>query len=275
MTLLFRIILTPIVVKTRTYQALQSRYLPTLIDAQERYKEAKMTGNKYDQAVAGSDLAVVMKKSNPNMWKTMAMPMVQAPIFASTFWVLRKMSNYPVESLKDGGIFWFKDLTVADPYYILPAVTAVTMHFVLRKGLDTGTDMDMMNPVVKNVLLYGVPVVIMGVTYSFPAALLCYWTTTNFISLGQTWMFSFPKVRNYFNIPEKKIWKPEELRKPKNKEGGKGLTGFWDGVKESYRTQGEAKKIEDYRQLQAQTFEQAGHAPIRQTFKHNPTKKIK
>lgn len=276
MTLLFRLVLTPVVARTRKYQALQSRYTPMMIDAQERFDEAKVRGDKYELAVAGQDLNSVRKKMNPNMFKTIAMPMIQLPFFASTFMVLRKMANYPVESLKEGGIFWFTDLTVADPYYILPVVTAVTMHFVLRKGLDTGADLDMMNPKMKNGLLYGIPVVIVGLTYSFPAALLCYWTTTNFISLAQAWLFNVQAVKDYFGIPEKKVWKPEDLRRRKNKESSEGgIAGMWAGAKEKYASMAEAKKVEDYRRLQASVFKSAGNAPIRQTFKHNPKKEIK
>lgn len=243
-----------------------------VIDAQDRFSEAKMSGNKYDLAMAANDLQHAMKKSNPSLLKTMAMPLVQAPIFVSTFMVLRKMTIYPIESLKEGGIYWFTDLTVPDPYFILPVVTAVTMHFVLRKGLDTGQNLAMMKPLMRNGLLYGIPVVVLGATYSFPAALLCYWTTTNFVSLAQTWIFSIPKVRSYLNIPEKKEWKPEELRRPKPKEPSKG---FIQDMKDRYNNMWTAKKIEDYRAMQRAKFDEAGRGPIPQTFKYDPTKQIK
>lgn len=51
----------------------------------------------------------------------------QAPVFMSFFFALKGMSNIPVESMKEGGLFWFADLTICDPYYILPLLTSVTM----------------------------------------------------------------------------------------------------------------------------------------------------
>lgn len=42
------------------------------------------------------------------------------------------MANLPVESMKEGGLFWFTDLTLADPYFILPILTSVTMWITLE-----------------------------------------------------------------------------------------------------------------------------------------------
>ncbi len=45
----------------------------------------------------------------------------------SFFFALKGMANAPVESMQYGGLFWFSDLTVCDPYYILPMLTSVTV----------------------------------------------------------------------------------------------------------------------------------------------------
>ncbi len=60
------------------------------------------------------------------------MNVFQAPIFISMFLGLRKMANAPVESLTTGGMLWFKDLTVVDPYFCLPLLTACTLALTLE-----------------------------------------------------------------------------------------------------------------------------------------------
>ena len=40
---------------------------------------------------------------------------------------LREMALLPVLSMKSGGLFWFTDLTVPDPYFALPLMTAATL----------------------------------------------------------------------------------------------------------------------------------------------------
>lgn len=50
----------------------------------------------------------------------------QLPIFLSVFVGVRQMANLPVESMKEGGILWFTDLTVPDPFWLLPLLTSAT-----------------------------------------------------------------------------------------------------------------------------------------------------
>ena len=49
------------------------------------------------------------------------------PIFISVFIGLRAMASLPIESMKTGGMFWFTDLTIPDPIYLLPVVTMGTL----------------------------------------------------------------------------------------------------------------------------------------------------
>ena len=42
------------------------------------------------------------------------------------------MANAPVESFKHGGLLWFKDLTVPDPYFGVPFITCVTLYGVIK-----------------------------------------------------------------------------------------------------------------------------------------------
>lgn len=59
----------------------------------------------------------------------------QAPVFISFFIALRKMAYLPVPSMQTGGLLWFPDLTLGDPFYILPVVVTGTMFFILEVRL--------------------------------------------------------------------------------------------------------------------------------------------
>lgn len=37
------------------------------------------------------------------------------------------MANCPVESMTTGGILWFENLIIADPFYLLPLFTSATL----------------------------------------------------------------------------------------------------------------------------------------------------
>lgn len=49
------------------------------------------------------------------------------PVFISFFVGLRQMATVPVESLRTGGLFWFKDLTVPDQFFAMPIITSITL----------------------------------------------------------------------------------------------------------------------------------------------------
>ena len=60
------------------------------------------------------------------------------PFFISFFLGIRGLTNYPLESMMNGGLLWFPDLTLCDPYYILPIFTAVTMFITMEvSNIDT------------------------------------------------------------------------------------------------------------------------------------------
>lgn len=52
----------------------------------------------------------------------------------TVFWGIRGLTNLPVESLFTGGMAWFTDLTTYDPYYVIPALTAITLWVTLETG---------------------------------------------------------------------------------------------------------------------------------------------
>jgi len=48
------------------------------------------------------------------------------------------MAAYQIPSLKNEGLLWFQDLAAADPYFILPFVTALTTFIVWKSGAEGG-----------------------------------------------------------------------------------------------------------------------------------------
>jgi len=45
------------------------------------------------------------------------------------------MANLPVESMKTGGLAWFTDLTVSDPYFALPVMTVLMLYVTIEVKL--------------------------------------------------------------------------------------------------------------------------------------------
>lgn len=125
---------------------------PALVAQQESVKMNKMRKDpvfnslqeKFTMALAGGtampqaemmqlrlQMALVRERYNVKTWK-MFLPMLQAPIAFGTFRLTTGMSSLPVPGLDTAGALWFTDLTVADPYMILPLVSSVMMYLSIK-----------------------------------------------------------------------------------------------------------------------------------------------
>ena len=113
--------------------------------------------------------------------------LVQMPVFIGMFYVIRKFGGTPgrtppeYESFTHGGILWFQDLAHADPYYILPIISAVTM---LAATEITSKNVDPQQRWLMRLL----PVGFTAFLLNFPAGLFMYWITSNLMTLGQNYV---------------------------------------------------------------------------------------
>ena len=98
--------------------------------------------------------------------------------------VVRGMASAPVPSLKTEGTLWFVDLTAADPMYLLPILTAVSLYVHIHAGGD-GMRLESMPPLMRTFIKV-LPIVSFPAMCMFPAALNVYWFTNNFVSIGQS-----------------------------------------------------------------------------------------
>merc|ERR1719384_885984 len=98
--------------------------------------DARQRGDVYESAILGGELQTFMKEKKVNPMKNVIPIFLQFPLFASMIVGLRGMANLPLESMMSGGLFWFQDLTIPDPFYILPLLTSTTLYLQIKLGVD-------------------------------------------------------------------------------------------------------------------------------------------
>ena len=102
--------------------------------------------------------------------------MVQIPVFIALYWVLLGT----VEMRGAPWLGWITDLSIKDPFYVLPLIMGVTM-FVQTKLNPTPPD-----PMQAKIMLW-MPIIFTGMFLFFPAGLVLYWTVNNVLSIAQQW----------------------------------------------------------------------------------------
>ncbi|XP_023177132.2 mitochondrial inner membrane protein OXA1L isoform X2 [Drosophila hydei] len=262
-TLVVRTLIFPLVILAQRNSAKMSNNMPQMQVLQLKMTEARQSGNAIESARYAQEMMLFMREKGVNPLKNMIVPLAQAPLFISFFMGLRQMANTPVESMRDGGLFWFTDLTLADPLYLLPVITSATLYLTIELGTDSAR-LSAANMSTMKYVLRALPIVIFPFTMNFPAAILTYWACSNFISLGQVALLRIPAVRDYFKI-EKMLSHPPSALIAKKK-------GFVGGMKESWDNMKITKEIEERQQLDEIRFAKAGKGPLVKTYKYDPTK---
>lgn len=264
-TLCVRTIVFPLVIIAQRNNAVMNNNLPQMQAIQLKMSNARQSGNQLEAARYGQELMIFMKTKGLSPFKNMLVPLAQAPIFISFFLGLRGMANTPVDSLSTGGLFWFTDLIVPDPYYLLPVITSLT----LLATIEVGTDSVRMSSQNMGLVKYGLralPFIMFPFIMNFPGAILCYWVSTNFISLGQVAVLKIPRVREYFKINKLITHDPGNLPIKKK--------GFINGAKESWTNLRLTKEMEERQKIDEILFNKAGKGPLQKTYKYDPTKVI-
>lgn len=262
-TVCVRTIMFPLVIMSQRNSAKMNNHMPQIQGLQLKLTEARQSGNAFEAARYSQEMMQFMKEKQLNPLKNLVVPLAQAPLFISFFIGLRQMATAPVESLRDGGIFWFTDLTVPDQFFLLPIITSFTMLATIEVGTD-GARMSAANLQTMKYVLRALPFVILPFTVNFPGIILAYWTASNFISLGQVGLLRVPAVRKYFNIEKLVTHKPSDLPAKKK--------GFREGLKDSWTNMKITRELEERKRVDDIIFQRAAKGAVIKTYKNDPTK---
>ncbi|KAL6254671.1 hypothetical protein P5V15_013978 [Pogonomyrmex californicus] len=255
-----RLLIFPLVIKSQKNMIKLTNHMPTIQSMHMKLTEARNLGDHMESARVATDLMHYMKKNDVSFAKNFMAPLIQAPVFISFFLALKKMAGLPVESLKEGGFLWMQDLTVYDPYYIMPILTSVTMFITIELGTD-GTNIHAMG--MFRYVFRALPFIILPFMIHFPGTILTYWVSTNIISLLQTSILKTPYVRKTLNMP---VLIKHDAPASRNKKG------FIEDFKESWTNMKITKQLADRERADTVQFNSAGKGPIIKTFKYDPTK---
>ena len=170
------IVLLTILIKVAFFKLTEAQYKstarmrklqPRIAQLKERYGEDKQ---RMSQA-----MMELYKKEKVNPLGGCLPILVQIPIFIALYWVLLES----VELRQAPFILWIDNLSVRDPYFILPLLNAGFMFATQRL-----TPMVGMDPLQQKMMTM-MPIVFSIMFAFFPAGLVLYWATNAGLSLAQ------------------------------------------------------------------------------------------
>ncbi len=141
---------------------------PKVLALKERYGD--------DRQRMGQAMMELYKKEKINPLGGCLPILVQIPVFISLYWVLLES----VELRQAPFIFWIEDLSIKDPFYVLPLLMGITM-FIQQKLNPAPPD-----PIQAKIMQI-LPFVFTLFFAFFPSGLVLYWVANNLMSIIQQW----------------------------------------------------------------------------------------
>lgn len=283
LTVMVRLAISPKVVSNMRHNVRLQAVGPQMRSLMKMMTDAKKSGDTPTQQVATQHLQQLFKDNDVSPFRPITMMLIQTPFFLSMFYGMRRLADLPFPAFKEGGFSWITDLTVADPYCVLPVTSVLLQLLVLRLGQDgTGTTASnaRMATHIRNGMTAFSPVLI-AITSFFPAAVLFYWTTNNLFSLGQAVLLKQTLVKKLLKIPAPPTIAapPEEAAvdpNPTIKETLESIPKFFKSIREQVNKMGAetsaGKRVAAARQVEAAKGARAGTGLLSTERIHEPTR---
>jgi YidC/Oxa1 family membrane protein insertase len=147
------------------------RVQPKMADIREQYAD-----DKQKQSTAMMEL---YKKEKINPMGGCLPILVQMPVFIALYWMLMES----VELRHAPFMLWIEDLSVMDPYFVLPLLMGASMFFMQKLNPPPPDPMQAK-------IMQWLPVIFTFFFLWFPAGLVLYWVVNNLLSMAQQYVIT-------------------------------------------------------------------------------------
>ncbi|EFO24435.2 hypothetical protein LOAG_04051 [Loa loa] len=118
----------------------------------EKMESAQRSGNFLQTMEAQKELKDFLKTKDIKLYRQFMFMSLNGAIFMTQFIAVKKLADVSFPGMSTGGLYWFKDLTMPDPYYLLPLVSAITVAAVFKIGAETGGTNQSISPQIQKML---------------------------------------------------------------------------------------------------------------------------
>ena len=168
LTLIIKLIFFPLSAASYKSMARMRAVAPKLAALKEQFGD--------DRQKMSQGMMELYKKEKINPLGGCLPILVQMPVFLALYWTLLES----VEMRQAPWLLWITDLSIKDPFFILPIIMGATM-FIQQQLNPTPPD-----PMQAKVLKM-MPIIFTFFFLWFPAGLVLYWVVNNVLSIAQQW----------------------------------------------------------------------------------------
>ena len=171
LTIIIKLIFFPLSATSYKSMARMRAASPKMQSIKERFGD--------DKQKMSQEMMKLYKEEKLNPLSGCLPIIIQMPVFIALYWVLLES----VEIRQAPWLGWIHDLSVMDPYFILPIIMGATM-FLQQRLNPTPPD-----PIQAKVFKL-MPIIFTFFFIWFPAGLVLYWIVNNILSILQQWVIT-------------------------------------------------------------------------------------
>lgn len=188
MTVLIKLVLLPVTHRSTMSMRKMQELNPRVQAIRDRYRtklrDKAGKPNLEMQRKMNEEVMAVYKEAGVNPAGGCFPLLLQMPILFAFYSLL----STAVDLRKAPWILWIKDLSVHDPYYVLPIIMGVTQVLQVRMGPQAGDPM-------QRRMFQLMPIFMTFLFLGFPSGLVIYWLTNNVLTILQLQVYNRLQAR--------------------------------------------------------------------------------
>jgi YidC/Oxa1 family membrane protein insertase len=177
LTFIIKILFFPLTYSSMRSMSKMQELQPKIKALRAKYKKAKQ--DIAQRRKMNEEIMKLYKEHGINPAGGCLPLLIQIPVF----WGFFRLLVVAIEFRHSPFIFWIKDLSVKDPFYITPILMGVT-QFISQKMTPTSAD-----PTQARMMLL-MPVIMTIFFMNFQSGLVLYWLTNNVLQIGQQYIMN-------------------------------------------------------------------------------------
>ncbi|MBC8527768.1 MAG: membrane protein insertase YidC [Candidatus Cloacimonetes bacterium] len=177
MSIIIKILFYPLTHKGMRSTHKMQEIQPLIKETQKRYKNNPQKAQK--------EIMALYKEHGVSPLGGCLPLLLQMPVFFALYPVLQST----IALRHANFILWIKDLSVPDPYYILPIIMGISMFLQQKlmspKPTPNMDEKQLAQIKTQKMMMYGMPIFLVFIFKSLPAGLVLYWLSYNILSIGE------------------------------------------------------------------------------------------
>ncbi|KAJ2499662.1 hypothetical protein GGH96_003325 [Coemansia sp. RSA 1972] len=198
----YRLLILPVNAWSQKHMMNAMQGQPDMNRITAQIKAANVRRDYMSAAKHSQELIAIRKKLNISVVKPMVGTFLQIPFMMVMFAAVRDLATIPAAHMSTGGALWFTNLMAADPYMILPVISALgTMGtFELQSKLNSSVEQSRE----MKILFRCIAVLGAAVTSGLSSSVLLFWVYNTAFTVLQILVFSAKPFRRFMGIPDVK-----------------------------------------------------------------------